>query len=48
MVQTGHLGDTVPRGGVHRTVARAKTITLMVEATTVTPTGDGFAEPSGG
>lgn len=35
-----HLGYTVPRGVVHRTRALAKTIVLMVEAATVTPTGD--------
>jgi hypothetical protein len=31
----------VPRGVVHRTRARSKTAVLMVEAATVTPTGDG-------
>ena len=35
-----HLGYTVPKGVVHRTRAAAKTIVLMVEAATVTPTGD--------
>lgn len=35
-----HLGYTVPKGVVHRTRAPAKTIVLMVEAATVTPTGD--------
>jgi mannose-6-phosphate isomerase-like protein (cupin superfamily) len=35
-----HLGYTVPKGVVHRTRAIAKTIVLMVEAATVTPTGD--------
>ena len=35
-----HLGFTVPRGVVHRTRALSKTIVLMVEAATVTPTGD--------
>ncbi len=37
---TKHLGYTVPRGVVHRTRAPKKTIILMVEAATVTPTGD--------
>ena len=36
-----HLGYTVPRGVVHRTRAKEKTIILMVEAATVSPTGDG-------
>jgi mannose-6-phosphate isomerase-like protein (cupin superfamily) len=35
-----HLGFTVPRGVVHRTRARVKTVVLMIEAATVTPTGD--------
>jgi mannose-6-phosphate isomerase-like protein (cupin superfamily) len=35
-----HLGYTVPKGIVHRTRAPTKTIVLMVEAATVTPTGD--------
>lgn len=35
------LGYTVPRGVVHRTRAPGKTIVLMFEAATVTPTGDG-------
>lgn len=35
-----HLGYTVPRGVVHRTRARTKTVVLMIEAATVTPTGD--------
>ncbi|HEU4536014.1 MAG TPA: cupin domain-containing protein [Polyangiaceae bacterium] len=35
-----HMGYTVPRGVVHRTRAREKTVVLMVEAATVTPTGD--------
>ncbi|HEY4015232.1 MAG TPA: cupin domain-containing protein [Polyangiaceae bacterium] len=35
-----HLGYTVPKGVVHRTRAPSKTIVLMVEAATVTPTGD--------
>lgn len=35
-----HLGFTVPKGVVHRTRAPKKTIVLMVEAATVTPTGD--------
>jgi hypothetical protein len=30
----------VPRGVVHRTRARARTVVLMVEAATVVPTGD--------
>ena len=33
-------GYTVPKGVVHRTRARAKTVVLMIEAATVTPTGD--------
>ncbi|MFT3695909.1 MAG: cupin domain-containing protein [Kofleriaceae bacterium] len=37
---TKHLGYTVPRGTVHRTRARTRTVILMVEAATVTPTGD--------
>ncbi|HEY1697824.1 MAG TPA: cupin domain-containing protein [Polyangiaceae bacterium] len=35
-----HLGYTVPKGVVHRTRAVTKTVVLMVEAATVTPTGD--------
>jgi mannose-6-phosphate isomerase-like protein (cupin superfamily) len=35
-----HLGYTVPKGVVHRTRAPGKTIVLMIEAATVTPTGD--------
>jgi mannose-6-phosphate isomerase-like protein (cupin superfamily) len=35
-----HLGYTVPKGLVHRTRAPEKTIVLMVEAASVTPTGD--------
>jgi mannose-6-phosphate isomerase-like protein (cupin superfamily) len=35
-----HLGYTVPRGVRHRTRARSKTVVLMIEAATVTPTGD--------
>ena len=37
---TKHLGYTVPKGVVHRTRAAVKTVILMVEAATVTPTGD--------
>ena len=33
-------GLTVPRGVVHRTRAPARTVVLMFEAATVTPTGD--------
>jgi mannose-6-phosphate isomerase-like protein (cupin superfamily) len=33
-------GLTVPRGVVHRTRAPARTVVIMVEAATVTPTGD--------
>ena len=40
IVLTKHLGYTVPKGVVHRTRAPKKTIVLMVEAATVTPTGD--------
>jgi len=43
VVLTRHLGYTVPHGVVHRTRARDKTVILMVEAATVTPTGDGIA-----
>jgi dTDP-4-dehydrorhamnose 3,5-epimerase-like enzyme len=32
---------TIPRGVVHRTRALVKTVILMVEGATVTPTGDG-------
>lgn len=35
-----HQGYTVPRGIVHRTRAAKKTVILMVEAASVTPTGD--------
>jgi mannose-6-phosphate isomerase-like protein (cupin superfamily) len=35
-----HLGYTVPKGVVHRTRALKKTIVLMVEKASVTPTGD--------
>ena len=35
-----HFGYTVPKGVVHRTRAPEKTVVLMVEAATVTPTGD--------
>ena len=35
-----HLGFTIPRGVVHRTRAAAKTVILMIEGATVTPTGD--------
>jgi mannose-6-phosphate isomerase-like protein (cupin superfamily) len=37
---TKHLGYTVPKGVVHRTRAPQKTIVLMVEKASVTPTGD--------
>ncbi len=33
-------GFVVPKGALHRTRAPARTIVLMVEAATVTPTGD--------
>ena len=36
-----HQGYTVPAGTVHRTRAARKTVVIMVEAATVTPTGDG-------
>ena len=36
-----HQGYTIPHGVVHRTRARGKTVILMVEGATVTPTGDG-------
>ncbi|XYI02345.1 cupin domain-containing protein [Sorangium sp. So ce1128] len=35
-----HMGYTVPRGVLHRTRAAEKTVVLMIEAATVTPTGD--------
>jgi mannose-6-phosphate isomerase-like protein (cupin superfamily) len=40
VVLTKHLGYTVPKDVVHRTRAPNKTIVLMVEAASVTPTGD--------
>jgi quercetin dioxygenase-like cupin family protein len=40
VVLTRHLGYTVPRGVVHRTRANETTVILMVEAATVTPTGN--------
>jgi mannose-6-phosphate isomerase-like protein (cupin superfamily) len=33
-------GVVVPRGAVHRTRAPSRTVVLMMEAATVTPTGD--------
>ena len=48
-------GMVVPRGVVHRTRARVRTVVLMVEAATIVPTGDGpggeaatSARPPGG
>lgn len=41
VVLSKHKGYTVPKGIVHRTRAKAKTVILMVEGKTVTPTGDG-------
>jgi len=35
-----HQGFSVPRGAVHRTRARGRTVILMVEAAGVVPTGD--------
>ena len=35
-----YQGYTVPRGVVHRTRAPGRTVIVMVEAATVTPTGD--------
>lgn len=35
-----HQGYTVPRGVVHRTRARERTVILMVESAGVQPTGD--------
>ena len=35
-----HQGYTVPRGVVHRTRAKKKTVVLMVEQDTVKPKGD--------
>jgi mannose-6-phosphate isomerase-like protein (cupin superfamily) len=35
-----HQGFTVPKGIVHRTRALERTVMLMIEAKTVTPTGD--------
>jgi len=37
---TRHLGITIPRGVMHRPRAAVKTVILMVEGATVTPTGD--------
>jgi mannose-6-phosphate isomerase-like protein (cupin superfamily) len=37
---TRHLGYTIPKGVVHRTRALQKTVILMVEGASVTPTGD--------
>jgi mannose-6-phosphate isomerase-like protein (cupin superfamily) len=36
-----HQGYTVPAGRLHRTRAEETTVIVMVEAATVTPTGDG-------
>ena len=36
-----HQGYAVPRGQVHRTRAPERTVMLMIEGATVTPTGDG-------
>jgi mannose-6-phosphate isomerase-like protein (cupin superfamily) len=35
-----HQGFTVPKGMMHRTRAPERTVMLMIEAKTVTPTGD--------
>jgi mannose-6-phosphate isomerase-like protein (cupin superfamily) len=35
------LGYTIPKGIVHRTRAEKKTVILMIEGASVTPTGDG-------
>lgn len=35
-----HQGYTVPRNVIHRTIAPVKAVILMMEAATVTPTGD--------
>jgi mannose-6-phosphate isomerase-like protein (cupin superfamily) len=40
IVLSRHQGYTVPRGVMHRTRAHARTSVLMVEAATVTPTGN--------
>ena len=40
-----HQGFTIPKGVVHRTRALKKTVILMVEGASVTPTGDGAAKP---
>jgi len=37
---TKHRGITVPKGVVHRTRAAQKTVILMVEGASVTPTGN--------
>jgi mannose-6-phosphate isomerase-like protein (cupin superfamily) len=37
---TPHQAILVPRGAMHRTRAPSRTVVLMVEAATVTPTGD--------
>ena len=39
-------GVMVPKGVVHRTRAKERTVVLMVEAATIVPTGDGAAGPS--
>lgn len=36
-----HQGYTVPAGRLHRTRAAERAVIIMVEAATVTPTGDG-------
>jgi len=40
MELTSRQGVLVPRGTLHRTRARERTIALMLEAATVVPTGD--------
>jgi len=40
VVLAPHQGDTVPKGGVHRTRAPGRTVILMVEAAGVQPAGD--------
>jgi mannose-6-phosphate isomerase-like protein (cupin superfamily) len=41
-----HQGYTVPAGQLHRTRAEQLTVILMVEAATVTPTGDAVSSSS--
>ena len=40
VVLAPRVGLMVPRGTIHRTRAQERTVVLMIEAATVTPTGD--------